>query len=193
MFDFNIQAHRLQLGALAGRRGQPDWDRGLVITAHKLFREAVQRGKLYRLGAALFHHPALLLDLASLKPHLRPGSTHYGGVKAVPVEQIVGSEGRSREFSFAFHPLCERSCPRWVSVAAACLCATPLPPVELIQIGEIYFVRDGHHRISVARAMHKEYIEAEITAWDAQCSNSLEAAQISLRWILQQHRSVWGG
>lgn len=187
MFDFNIQAHRLQLGALAGRRGQPDWDCGLVIAAHKLFREAVQRGKLYRLGAALFHRPALLLDLASLKPHLRPGSTHYGGVKAVPVEQIVGSEGRSREFSFAFHPLCERSCPRWTAVAAACLAGTPMPPVELILIGGVYFVRDGHHRISTARALRQEFIEAEITAWDIEWADSLEAAPISLRRALQHH------
>jgi hypothetical protein len=40
-----------------------------------------------------------------------------------------------------------------------------LPPVELIQVGDLYFVRDGHHRISVARAVGQRYIEAEVTAW----------------------------
>jgi hypothetical protein len=52
-----------------------------------------------------------------------------------------------------------------VNIAAAWEMGTPLPPVKLIQIGDLYFVRDGHHRISVARAMGQEAIEAEVTAW----------------------------
>jgi hypothetical protein len=41
-----------------------------------------------------------------------------------------------------------------------------LPPVELIQVGDVFFVRDGHHRVSVARAMGQEYAEAEVTIWE---------------------------
>jgi hypothetical protein len=44
--------------------------------------------------------------------------------------------------------------------------ATPLPPVELIQVGDVYFVRDGHHRISVARMMGQDSIDAEVTVWE---------------------------
>jgi hypothetical protein len=45
------------------------------------------------------------------------------------------------------------------------LAGDPLPPVELIQVGSVYFVRDGHHRISVARAMGQQEIEAVVTVW----------------------------
>jgi hypothetical protein len=51
-------------------------------------------------------------------------------------------------------------------IAAAWELGRELPPVELVQIGDFYFVRDGHHRISVARAMGQEHIEAEVTVWD---------------------------
>jgi uncharacterized ParB-like nuclease family protein len=43
-----------------------------------------------------------------------------------------------------------------------------LPPVELVQLGDLYFVRDGHHRISVAQAMGQESIEAEVIVWQAE-------------------------
>ena len=52
-----------------------------------------------------------------------------------------------------------------MNVATARTMRAILPPVELIQIGDIYFVRDGHHRVSVARAMGQEHIEAEVTLW----------------------------
>jgi hypothetical protein len=52
---------------------------------------------------------------------------------------------------------------RWLSVARALEKGVALPPVELIQLGDRYFVRDGHHRISVARAMRQDEIEATVT------------------------------
>jgi hypothetical protein len=52
-----------------------------------------------------------------------------------------------------------------VGIATAGYMGRTLPPVELIQVGDLYFVRDGHHRISVAQAMGQESIEAEVTVW----------------------------
>ena len=83
--------------------------------------------------------------------------------------RITGSEGRTREFDHTFRPLRAHSGPRWQRVAAAWLAGEPLPPVELIQVGAVYYVRDGHHRISVARALDLTHIEAVVTVWDPDC------------------------
>ena len=54
---------------------------------------------------------------------------------------------------------------RWQSVANALDEGVPLPPVQLIQVGAAYYVRDGHHRVSVNRALGQEVIEADVTVW----------------------------
>jgi uncharacterized ParB-like nuclease family protein len=80
----------------------------------------------------------------------------------VPIHQIKGSLGRSNDFDANFNPLHERTRSRWISVASAVRQRIPLPPVELLQVGDSFFVRDGHHRISVARAFGQEDIEARV-------------------------------
>jgi len=55
---------------------------------------------------------------------------------------------------------------RWVSVAMTRSQYIPLPPVNLVQVGDRYFVEDGHHRISVARALGESTIDAEVSIWD---------------------------
>jgi len=79
---------------------------------------------------------------------------------------IRGSEGRCQDFDADFRPLKELSRERWMAIAAAWKLGTELPPVQLVQIRDLYFVRDGHHRISVARAMRQENIDAEVTVWE---------------------------
>jgi hypothetical protein len=91
------------------------------------------------------------------------------GIRTVPISKIRGSEGRSEDFDREFHPLRLHNQGRWLSVATARQRGVVLPPVELIQIGDIYFVRDGHHRISVAKAFGQEEIEAEVTVWETDC------------------------
>jgi hypothetical protein len=83
----------------------------------------------------------------------------------VPIEQIRGSEGRSNDFDRDFHPLQEHCMSRWLRVAKARDQDKVLPPVVLVQVGDVYFVRDGHHRISVASALGQLDIEAEVTVW----------------------------
>ena len=88
---------------------------------------------------------------------------HFDGVRPVPLRQIHGTEGRSRDFDWNFKPLQTHTQSRWLSVATARLKGIGLPPVTLLQIGENYFVRDGHHRVSVAMALGEAYIDAEVT------------------------------
>lgn len=90
------------------------------------------------------------------------------GVQTVPIEQIRGSEGRSQDFDRDFFPLCDHNRERWLSVATARQHGRALPPVDLIQVGDLYFVRDGHHRISVARALGQMVIEARVVVWQVE-------------------------
>jgi hypothetical protein len=66
------------------------------------------------------------------------------------------------DFDDTFYPRHERMRSRWLNVASLRLAGVALPPVELIHSGGIYFVRDGHHRISVAKALGEVYIDAEV-------------------------------
>jgi hypothetical protein len=86
-------------------------------------------------------------------------------VQTVAIGQIRGSEGRCEDFDSSFQPLKEHAEERWVSVARAQLRGLSLPPIELIQLGDVYFVRDGHHRISVAAALGQQEIDAVVTIW----------------------------
>ena len=69
------------------------------------------------------------------------------------------------------------TCERWQSVARLLLAGGNLPPIELVQVRDQYFVLDGHHRLSVARAFGQIYIEAKITVWQVEGSLPWEQSQ----------------
>jgi hypothetical protein len=98
-------------------------------------------------------------------PSVRGG--HSAGRKLVPLNSIRGTEGRPGDFDDQFCPLSDQTRQRWQSVAAALDAGLVLPPVQLIQVGAEYYVRDGHHRVSVTRALGQDTIEAEVTVWNA--------------------------
>jgi hypothetical protein len=86
----------------------------------------------------------------------------------VPIGSIIGSEGRVADFDIDFHPIRETARERWVNMAIVYLSRLPLPPIELIRVGDAFFVRDGHHRISVGRAFGQISMDAEVTTWKAE-------------------------
>jgi hypothetical protein len=86
-------------------------------------------------------------------------------LRLVPLAQIVGSEGRCGDFDRDFYPLHDHNRSRWLRIATARQKGIGLPPVDLVQVGDVYFVQDGHHRISVARAFGQADIEARVTVW----------------------------
>lgn len=94
-----------------------------------------------------------------------PTARREAGIQTVALQQIVGSEGRSNDFDAQFRPLQSHNAERWIGIAVALSTGVVLPPVELIQIGSEYFVRDGHHRISVAASRGQATIEAKVTVW----------------------------
>lgn len=120
---------------------------------------------LGKLWATVTRKSRRLLDLAAIEASGLMHSSHYAGVQTVSISQIRGSEGRTDDFDADFRPLRPHNRERWQNVAVAHQTGASLPPVELIQVGGTYFVRDGHHRISVARAFGQVYIEAKVTVW----------------------------
>lgn len=131
--------------------------------ALKLYRCACYGGVWAKLWSALTGRPRTLLDLDAIRAASTLVASHYGGIQTVPIDLIQGSEGRCHDFDAGFRPLRSHCRERWVRIAAARLMRTPLPPVTLTQVGDRYFVSDGHHRISVARALGQTEIDAEVT------------------------------
>jgi hypothetical protein len=84
----------------------------------------------------------------------------------VPLKRIVGSEGRCQDFDASFNPRHSATLERWLGVYTAIYQGIGLPPVNLIEVRGVYFVRDGHHRISVAHRLGKIDVEAEVTVWE---------------------------
>src|SRR3954468_13371380 len=85
------------------------------------------------------------------------------GVKEIPLDAIVGTVDRqTRTFDRSFRPATNDVRGRWQRVAAARRRGEALPPIDVYQISELYFVQDGHHRVSVARAMGDTTIEAHV-------------------------------
>jgi hypothetical protein len=85
------------------------------------------------------------------------------GLQVVPIAAIVGTVDRERDFDRRFRPTSGRVRSRWERIASAMRRGDSLPPVDLYKIGAIYFVRDGHHRVSVACALGYEDIDAYVT------------------------------
>ena len=106
--------------------------------------------------------PERLLSFEEVYGKLHPGNQSYRGIASVEVAKIVGSVGRYRDFDRAFLPLQDHTSDRWKSIAKAYREGRALPPVKLYKIGDAYFVRDGHHRVSVARDQGARYIDAEV-------------------------------
>jgi hypothetical protein len=88
---------------------------------------------------------------------------HSLGLCTVEVKAISGTESRADDFDAQFNPRADRIQDRWVRIAEILLRQAYLPAVELIQVGSEYFVRDGHHRVSVARALGNAFIDAQVT------------------------------
>lgn len=109
-----------------------------------------------------------LLDLEVLARAWTFHGRRFSGRQTVALEHIVGTEQRGDDFDAHFRPRYKHTEERWRRVASAYLLGTELPPIELIQVDDVYFVRDGHHRISVAGALGQREIDAIVTTWDVE-------------------------
>lgn len=96
-----------------------------------------------------------------IRAYLRQQNPLYQGIQYVPIDQIVGSVGRYKEFTRQFLPLDDSVKERWIGVDVLAR-SRGWPPIELYQVGDVYFVVDGNHRLSVGRQLDVGSIEAHV-------------------------------
>ena len=126
------------------------------------FQRARFKAFLNRVWAPLSGQRSTLLSYDDIKEKLHIGGPIYRGIKTVRVDQIAGSLNRYHEFDRVFLPASDKLAERWQRVNRAFYQEIGLPPVVLYKVGQVYFVVDGHHRVSVAREQGQLEIEAEV-------------------------------
>lgn len=122
-------------------------------------RRRALRVDLLRLVRGL---PRNLLPFEAVREKLRLRHTIDRGTVEVPIDRIVGTMGRDRDFNRLFLPREESLRDRWDGVRDLAVGSEGFPAVELYKVGDAYFVLDGHHRVSVARALDAQTIEAHV-------------------------------
>ena len=85
------------------------------------------------------------------------------GQQTIEVDSIVGTVDRTREFDRSFRPTSRRVRKRWEAIARATRRGESMPPIDVYRVGDLHFVIDGHHRVSVARELGLELIDANVT------------------------------
>jgi hypothetical protein len=126
------------------------------------FSRARFKAFLNRIRSIVSGQPTTLLSYDEVKAKLHIGGPIYRGVQTVRVDQIVGSLNRYHQFDRAFLPVEDQIALRWQNVDRAFYKDISLPPILLYKVGQVYFVVDGHHRVSVAREQGQEFIDAEV-------------------------------
>lgn len=126
------------------------------------FSKARMKAILASIASVMVPGRRRLLGLDEVKSILKIRGEEYRGVIAVPVDMIIGSEGRYKDFAQGFLPKHDYLKARWVRVNSAHYNNIILPPIRLYELGGAYFVRDGNHRVSVAKMQGAIQIDAEV-------------------------------
>ena len=148
--------------------GRGDYGVRAVGRAVSKFHNLRMKGMALRALSKLTGRSRRLLDLEAVRRAKSIDNMYEAGCVTVEVKRIKGSECRVCDFDSEFCPMNETSRQRWASVYAARLCGVCLPAISLVQVGDVYYVRDGHHRVSVARVLGEEYIEANVQVWQVE-------------------------
>ena len=139
------------------------------IRAIDRFEDALKRALIYRLWDRLSKRLNTLLSFELVQGCLlNPGGIHQG-IQEIPVNYIVGSLAKADEFDRKFHPLFKNQRKRWINVWEL-HAQGGWEPIIVHQVGDKYFVEDGHHRLSVAREMGLKTIQTAVTNYPAAIS-----------------------
>ena len=130
--------------------------------ARQHFREARKQAFVNEVLSSLSGRPRDLLSFREVQQRLGLRTCGMGHLETVPVAKIVGSEGRYHDFDREFLPLHAATHERWERLDMAFQRMESVPPVELYKAGDVYFVRDGNHRVSVARQRGATYVDAYV-------------------------------
>ncbi len=138
------------------------------------FREARRQAALEELLARLRGRSAQLLSFEEVRQQLHAVDGRAAGLQEIPLDASVGSVGRYTDFTRSFLPRANVNADRWTRINLKTTGLRGLPPVEVYKIGEAYFVKDGNHRVSVARRHGMETIQAYVTEVQARVPLSPE-------------------
>jgi hypothetical protein len=135
----------------------------LDVTTQSDFKRARRKAFLAGLLDMVLRRPGNLIPFDEVRQRLNIRGQRYLGHRIVPVSKIVGSEGRYADFDRRFLPRRDETQRRWRSIDGALRSDVVLPPVELYKLDDIYFVKDGNHRVSVAREIGQMELDAYVT------------------------------
>jgi hypothetical protein len=131
--------------------------------ARQDFERAVRRGFWHSILSFLRNNDNRLLSFDELRQKIPLRHQHDIGLKQVPIDHIIGSVGRYRDFDRVFLPRQKHTRRRWENIDILNIKEASIPPVDLYKVGSAYFVRDGNHRVSVARERGQAYLDAMVT------------------------------
>jgi hypothetical protein len=126
------------------------------------YERARQKAFFHDVLAVMGRRSNSLISFHEVHSRLHPERESYRGMQAVPVHQIVGSADRFRDFDREFLPRQGHTAGRWKAIDRAYYQDRRLPPIQLYKVGDVYFVKDGNHRVSVAKEKGVEFIDAEV-------------------------------
>jgi hypothetical protein len=130
------------------------------------FSRARRSQLLAELGRRLRREPddvALILPFDEVVEALGMVGEVELGLQTIPLDSVVGTVDRTRDFDRGFRPTTPRVRGRWQRIAAAQRRGEAFPPISVYRVGDLHFVRDGHHRVSVAKSLGREDIDAYVT------------------------------
>ena len=126
------------------------------------FHQARQRASIQEVIARFTGRSNQLLSYDEVAQRLRLNTRTERGIQNIPLAAIVGSVGRYTDFTRTFLPLQDNDRERWARVKAAMNSSLGLPPIEVYKVGDVYFVLDGNHRVSIAKQEGLKTIEAHV-------------------------------
>jgi hypothetical protein len=134
-----------------------------IINGAQEYTTAVNRAFWQDIIHFISRKPAQLLSFEDIRARLRLREESYRGLQTIELSKIVGSVGRYTDFTRDFLPRQKVDRDRWTRIYAETVGGMGLPPIELYKVGDSYFVRDGNHRVSVARSLDNKVIQAYVT------------------------------
>ena len=156
----------------------------LKFQAQEDFAKARNKAWINDLQNLIHPDKRRLLSFNDVKKMLKPKNEVYTGLKIVPIQKIVGSEGRYNDFDNHFLPRTNELKQRWINVDKAHLSDVVLPPIQLYELAGLYFVRDGNHRVSVAKTQGVEFIDAEVISLQSEVQLPLDVRLDTLREVV---------
>jgi nucleotide-binding universal stress UspA family protein len=152
---------------MAGRSVSYNPEVGGTPPGSKRFQEARRSADAELRLARRTGQSADLLCFEEVRDMLKARAASERVRREIPIDAIVGSVGRCSDYTRSFRPLKDSARQRWTGIQAAFAVSKPLPSIEVVQLGEAYFVSDGHHRVSVAREHGMTSITASVVRVEA--------------------------